>query len=670
MWQSLNTQQKKAVTATKGRVLVLAGAGSGKTSVLTCRIAHLIQNEQVPAHHILGLTFTNKAAQEMRERLNKLIPLKEAKQVTLCTFHSFCMHLLRQEIHHLGFTSQFSLYDEKDVKRILTHIVRHALEHEGDLPSLQATMQKIAQAKNHGRKTIEEEEEEKNTRSWHSDFSSDLLEKLNRCMRSYNAVDFDSLLTLTVQLFEEHPAVLDQLQERYRYILIDEYQDTNPIQYKLAHLLSKKYNNLCVVGDDDQSIYGWRGAEIKHILNFSSDTLIKLEQNYRSTPTILQAANQVISHNEERHRKELWSSQEAGDPIILFHAPSEAEEAQSVIQRILWYRKHHKLQWKDFAILYRSNALSRSFEQVLAQTAWEDNGSWKRGVPYEVFGGTEFYERAEIKDLFAYLRVIENPQDEEALLRIINTPRRGISEGCLDKLTQYNRTKGISLWDTLLLTQDPDSSFREDLSSKALSGIESFLILIENTKEKFQKNPLHTTLEELISDINYKKCILEEAKSDKMRAFKWENVQSCVDALSQYEENSLIEGSQPSLQDFLSSSVLQSNNLLRKGKEGPEDKVHLMTIHSAKGLEFTTCFLVCLEDHIMPHEKSNTKAGLEEERRLMYVAMTRAKKNLILSMAKKRKKMGTEMTTTPSRFLFEIPKHLLKIVCHQTIDPT
>ena len=667
----MNPEQQKAVKTTKGRILVLAGAGTGKTSVLTHRIAYLITEHGVLPSQILGLTFTNKAAGEMKERLGALINPKIAKQVTLCTFHSFCMQLLRQEIHHLGFTKDFSLYNEKDVKRLLTNLVRHSLEHEGDLPSLQKTLEHIAHAKNQGLLSLEIDDDESN--SWYQNFSKDLLQKLNICMRSYNAVDFDSLLALPLQLFEEHPHALQQIQDRYKYLLIDEYQDTNPVQYKLAKLLSEKHNNLFVVGDDDQSIYGWRGAEIKHILNFSSDVTIKLEQNYRSTPNILQAANQVIANNQKRHHKSLWSNAKEEDKILLFHAPNEIEEAQSVAQRILWYRKHKNISWKDIAILYRSNALSRSFETVLSQTSWEDKGSWKRGIPYEVFGGTEFYERGEIKDLLAYLRVLSNSRDEEALLRIINVPRRGISDEALDTLTKYNRTHAIPLWKVLYsCIEDPFFSLAHELSSKCIKGIQEFLSLMKEAKEHFATEPLHKALEKLIHRIDYKKAIQEDVKSDAMRDFKWDNIQSCIATLASYEEKKQHDPlcKTPSLEDFLGSTALQEQNTTKMSAKEKEDKVHLMTIHSAKGLEFSVCFVVCLEDHIMPHEKNALTDNLEEERRLMYVAMTRAKKHLILSMARERKKMGKKAQTTPSRFLFEIDKELLNIVSYQTMDPT
>jgi DNA helicase-2/ATP-dependent DNA helicase PcrA len=648
----LNEGQRKAVLAAQGRVLILAGAGSGKTSVLAYRIAHLLENLRVPPEAILGLTFTNKAAQEMRERVGRIVSPAKAKGVTLSTFHSFCMQILRKEIHRLGYTANFTLYDEGDVRRLGQGLARHLLEHEGELPSLEKTFHKISFAKSRGVALGGPDQ-----------FSADLYDKLKMSMRAYNAVDFDSLLSLTVQLFEEHADVLERYQDRYQYIMIDEYQDTNPVQYRLAKLISSKHNNLCVVGDDDQSIYGWRGAEIKNILQFESEIVIKLEQNYRSTPNILNAANAVIANNAQRHAKALWSLKENGEPITLFHAPTELEEAQSIVQRMIKLRKEKNLAWSDMAVLYRSNILARPFETALMQAIWEKEGNWVRGIPYEVFGGTEFYERAEIKDLIAYLRVISNPLDQEALLRIINVPRRGISDQTLDLLTQFNRKGNIALWDLLLEIASPlSSSLKNDLSDKALGGIRSFVSLIQAAQQKFSERPLHPSFAWLIDEIDYKKAISEEVKSEKMRDFKWENVLHCVDSMAIFEEEE-----EATLCAFLSASLLDQKSSTNKGKDQREDKVSLMTFHSAKGLEFTSCYLIGLEDHILPHEKSLMETGLEEERRLMYVAMTRAKKFLTMSMAKKRKKMGKEILTTPSRFLFEIPKELIRITSWQTI---
>jgi superfamily I DNA/RNA helicase len=637
---TLNKQQQQAVNATDGRVLVLAGAGSGKTKVIVHRIAHLIQQGADPSS-ILGLTFTNKAAAEMRERIAQLLSPKQAKQVVLCTFHSFCMRLLRKEIQHLGYTQNFSLYDERDVRRLLKQMTRDLLEHEGDLPSIEPVYQEISKAKSLG-----DEPQDK--------ISKTLFHRLQSSMRAFNAVDFDSLLTLTLELFEKHPEVLEKYQDHFRYIMIDEYQDTNPIQYQIAKHLSAKHGNLCVVGDDDQSIYGWRGAEIKNILTFESTHVIKLEQNYRSLPNILKAANSLIANNSERHDKQLYSKASDSEQITIFHAPTEENEAAAVVQRMLHLRQTRNLKWRDFAILYRSNALSRPFELALMQGMWRKDGEWKRGIPYQVFGGTELYERSEVKDLMAYLRVIANPKDEEALLRVINVPRRGISDKTLAILTQENRAAKIPLWQILQQLKS-----HPELKERAITAAQNFVYLIQNAQDSFASKPLKDAFEELIDLINYKKAIEEEVKSEKMRSFKWENVRASVEALRQYEEQT----PEPTLQDFLTTTLLDQGKFSKKEKDLIADKVNVMTFHSAKGLEFESVFLVALEDHIIPHEKS---FQLEEERRLMYVAITRAKKYLNLSMARQRKRYGKEEKSTPSRFLFEIPKELLRSINWRT----
>ncbi len=642
MCSALNEEQKRAVQTTEKRLLILAGAGSGKTSVLVHRIAHLIE-KGVPPSAILGLTFTNKAAKEMRERVAKKVSKEASKAVTLSTFHSFCMQILRKEIHRLGYTREFSLYGEREIKRLVTELARNLLEHEGDLPSLEKSLELISGAKNRGEKEL----------TGSSQITQELFAHLESCMRAYNAVDFDSLLSLTVQLFEQFPDLLETYQEQYRYIMIDEYQDTNPIQYRLASLLSAKYNNLCVVGDDDQSIYGWRGAEIRHILQFSADTTIKLEQNYRSTPTILKAANGLIAHNVERHNKNLWSQKESGEKIQLFCAPSEVEEAEACVHRIIKLCKKENLRWNECAILYRSNLLTQAFEQALMQACWEKNGQWMRGVPYKIFGGTEFYERSEIKDLLAYLRVITNPDDQEALLRIINVPRRGISDKTLDCLTQINRTEGISLFSVLKRFATEKQTL---LQERAVHSIAQFVELIEKAQEKFKPQRLKESLEWLIQTIDYTRAIQEEVKSEKMRAFKQENVTQFVTSLDAYEK----EENDGSLHQFLMNSTLNQESPFAH-KNLSEDRVNLMTFHSAKGLEFPACFLIGLEDHLIPHEKSLSETGVEEERRLLYVAITRAKRFLTLSMAQTRKRMGKSTPSTPSRFLFEIPQELIQI---------
>ncbi len=647
---NLNEEQRRAVETVEGRVLILAGAGSGKTRVITYRIIHLIQNLGASPQSILGLTFTNKAAQEMRQRIGEMLDPKVAKQVTLCTFHSFCMQVLRKEIDRLGYTKKFTLYDERDMQRILNGAARELIEHEGQLPSLSATTALITDARNKGLKPSDIVD---TTSEWHQEFAQNLYQRLQEGMRAYNAVDFDTLLSLTVELFEKFPEVLDQYQERFRYIMIDEYQDTNPIQYRLASLLSKKYNNLCVVGDDDQSIYGWRGAEIRNILNFTCDTKIKLETNYRSKEVILEAANHVISKNAERHAKVLRGCRGKGDLIEVFHAPTEGEEAEAVVHRIAKLREQG-MQWRDIAILYRSNSIAKQFEMALMKHRWQRHGEWIRGVPYQVFGGTEFYERKEVKDLLAYVRVVANPSDDEALLRIINQPRRGIGDTTLDIITQYNRKNRIPLKKILEQIANDESPFASDrFSARSKGGICSFVKIVHNLESQLENGGVKKALEWLVETINYQKAIHEEVKSPQMRAFKWENVQELIKASGENQFDNV--------QDFIAQFSL-SKEWGKTDKELNEDKVTLMTIHSAKGLEFPVCFLVGMEDQLIPHERSLEEGSLEEERRLMYVAITRAKDHLVMSMSRQRSRHGKLEASRPSRFMFEIPKELMNVV--------
>jgi len=653
----LNPNQQHAVQTVNGRVLILAGAGSGKTRVLTHRMAHLINTLKVSPKNILGLTFTNKAAAEMRHRIGTLVDEKSAKQVTLSTFHSFCLQILRNDIHRLGYTPKFSVYDEHDVQRLTNYIARDILEHDKELPSITQAIALINHAKSQGWQSGQIVDPNS---AWHEQFTRTLFQRLQDSMRAYNAVDFDHLLCLSVELFEKHTDVLDKYQERYRYIMIDEYQDTNPVQYRLASLLAAKYNNLCVVGDDDQSIYGWRGADMRNILNFSDATVIKLEQNYRSTNTILKAANSIISRNTQRHQKALWSECGQGNLIEIFVAPTDTEEAQAVVSRIAKLRETQGLKWKEIAILYRSNSLSRQFEAALMKHTWHDKDRWVIGIPYQIHGGVEFYERKEVKDLFAYLRVIVNPLDQEALLRIINQPRRGIGEGALDKITAYNRSKEVPLWTVIQDVCRGSEHLGEEISGKALKGLHDFVSVIGEASERFASTPMDEALQWLIQRIDYKKAIQEEVKSQQMRDFKWENVQEFANALAEYEKNKEPE-EKGSLDKFITSLPLDRewDFQSRKGNRD-EDKVNLLTFHSAKGLEFPACFLVGMEDHIMPHEKSVKESGLEEERRLMYVAVTRAMHHLTMSMAMKRMRMGKEERCNPSRFLFEIPQELIR----------
>lgn len=638
----LNPNQQKAVETTDGYVLILAGAGSGKTRVLVHRIAHLIRHKRIPPTAILGLTFTNKAAEEMRERVASLVSTEEAKQVTLSTFHSFCMRILRKEIHRLGFTQKFSLYDEKDMRRLIMQVADDV--YEGEEINYEPILTAISEMKGKGLPPEEVRDP----------FLQAVYTSLRTAMRAYNALDFDSLLTLTVELFETFPDLLEHYQDRFRYIMIDEYQDTNPIQYRLASLLAQKYRNLCVVGDDDQSIYAWRGAEVEHILSFPAETTVKLEQNYRSTSHILQAANAVIRNNVHRHDKILQANAGEGETLEVFNAPTEQDEVESVIQRLLEFREKKNLRWKDMAILYRSNNLSRLFELSLMQTVWRNQGQWVRGIPYQVFGGMEFFERGEIKDLMAYLRILANPKDQEALLRIINYPRRGISDQTLDTITQYNRSKRLPLlkvMEAIAQGNCPELS----LTSRGSQGITNFMLLYKEMQKTFDSALLSEGLKWLLETIDYKSALMKEFKTDTVQEAKWENIQTFISAMQTYEK-----GEEASLHDFLSSTLL-NNHKDKKNDLFGADKLNLMTFHSAKGLEFPVVFLVGLEDHLIPHLKSQTKEGIEEERRLLYVAITRAMETLCLSMSRKRMTHGKLVSCNPSRFLFEIPKEILKI---------
>lgn len=648
---NLNDAQQRAVTTTCGRVLVLAGAGSGKTSVLICRMVHLIETCKVDPASILGLTFTNKAALEMKQRIKRFIRGKKAAQIHLCTFHSFCFHLLKQEIHHLGYTNTFSIYDERDMKRVITELLRHHTQGE-ETPSLNdETLLAIKQLQ------LGEKSDVKHKAFHH------VARDLPEVLRAYNAVNFDGLIELTLELFKTFPEILEKYQEKYRYIMIDEYQDTNPAQDAIATLLAKRHQNLFVVGDDDQAIYGWRGACVEYILKFQYDHLIKLEQNYRSTPIILEAANHVIGNNLSRHQKTMWCDKTQGESIHIFHAPDEEKEAEGVIMRILDLKKTHGLKWSEIAILYRSNLLSRPFEMALVKASWKDeSGEYRRGIPYSIAEGSEFYTRAEVRDVLAYLKVIENPYDQEALLRIINYPRRGISPKTLDIITQYNRRRKIPLWNLLESIAD-NQMLADQLPQKAVTSIRYFKELIEDAKRSFQTLSLHKALSQLIDSIHLKESIAQEFKSEKAAEFKKSNIDQLLSLLNDYETH--IEN--PSLHDFVHNTIL---DVQYDKKQSPnQDKLNLLTFHSAKGLEFRACFIIGVEDHLIPHEKSLLENSLEEERRLLYVAMTRAQEFLTISMARTRSRYGKPTPSNPSRFLFELPKDWLKMTSWNFPEP-
>ncbi len=616
MRRQLNPEQLRACLAIKGKVLVLAGAGSGKTSVLTERILHLIKDHNVAPNAILGLTFTNKAAAEMRERITAVVGKTTSSLIPLMTFHSFCLDVLKKEIHHLGYTKTFSLYDDRDKMR---------LEEE--------VYQKLSN---------EEIKEIK---------VDDFRKGMTEVLKAYNAVDFDGLLELTVKLFKEHPSVLAKYQKQFQYVMIDEYQDTNQVQYELICFLTAKSGNLFVVGDDDQAIYGFRGAEVDHILSFPHDTSIKLEENYRSTQPILDIANAVISKNSKRHDKSLFSKKRSGNKPKLFHAPTEKEEAESIIHRLLYLNKEKGLKWSDIAILYRSNNLSKPFEVALMQASWNKDGQFVRGIPYHVVQGLSFYQRSEVKDLFAYLKVLNNPKDTTALLRIINYPKRGISTATIEALNKEADRLKCSVYDVL------DHFDHLDISSAGKVGLSTFNSILHKAKAK---KTLTETVQFLIDELHVKEEIEKEVKSENARMFKWDNITTILDMAASADEE------HTTLADFVNGCILDDH----KHSKNKKDKgVNLLTFHSAKGLEFKACFIVSLEDGIMPHDKSLEEGGIEEERRLFYVAITRAKEYLYLSMARKRLFRGKPMSRNACRFLFEIPKEMLDFEVFNNFQP-
>jgi superfamily I DNA/RNA helicase len=652
---TLNENQRKAVKLTNGRILVLAGAGSGKTKVLTYRIANLINNHNVSSENILALTFTNKAAKEMKNRLSNLIGKEKAKKTNLFTFHSFALNILREEAENIGYLSNFSIYDDVDMQRFYKSIISDYIKN--DTVSISVIIQKIINAKNLNLSIDDikaENEEDK--------IFLEVYKQINSSLKAYNAMNFDTMLTSLVDLFEKNPNILKKYQEMYKFILIDEYQDTNLIQYKIADILSKNHNNLFVVGDDDQAIYSFRGSCNEHILNFKADHLVKLEQNYRSTNIILDAANALIKNNKQRHDKNLFSTNISDEKIRLFHAPTEIEEAQSVINRIIDLKQNYNIDFSDIAVLYRSNALSRNIEMHLLNAMWKKDSSWVRGIPYDIYGGLSFSQRAEIKDIISYLKIICNPNDLEAILRVINIPRRGISDKTIETIKNLQKHKNKSFYEILkLINENKIDLTNENISMqpRSLKGIENFVSIIEEAKIKFSNSSLTSSLKWLINKIDYKKAIDEDVKSEKAKIVKLENVNECINAIASYEE----EEKNPTLHHFITTTMLDKDNLYRNETIN-KNKLQLMTIHSSKGLEFKACFIIGLEDNILPHEKSLT--NIDEERRLFYVALTRAKKYLTLSMARSRKRIGNAKQTNPSRFLFELPKELYKICSWKT----
>ena len=629
----LNPMQRRAAETLEGPVLILAGAGSGKTRTLTYRVANLLEHG-VKAWHILALTFTNKAAREMRERIERLAGA-DAGEAWIGTFHSICCRILRRDIEKLGYERSFTIYDDDDQQRVIKAVLKELDIDEKFLPP-KAVSTDISDAKN--RLLSPDEWLQKRGGDYRSQKTHDVMTRYEQRLRAANALDFDDLLVKTLQLFVEHPPVLEYYQGRFQYVHVDEYQDTNYAQYQLVRLITRESRNLCVVGDDDQSIYGWRGADIRNILDFEKDfpdaTVIKLEQNYRSTANILDAANQIIAHNEGRKEKELWTEDGEGEKITLYAAADERDEAAWICQRIRQLQRGGT-PYGSIAILYRMHALSRVLEETLMRA----------GIPYHVYGGTRFYDRREVRDVLAYLRVIQNPADDISLSRIINVPKRAIGDSTVEQLTQYARQNDMSLY--AAVAAPPDT-----LASRARKSVNDFSSLIVSLLLAKETLPLSEFVQKVIDDsgliAQYQK---EENEENQARI---ENIREFMGAVTEFEQKS----EDKSLFAFLENVALVTE---LDNQDSAPSFVTMMTLHSAKGLEYDAVFMSGMEEGIFPSARAMQEDNrVEEERRLCYVGVTRARRLLHLSYARRRMLFNQMQFNAPSCFLQEIPKRLIR----------
>ena len=634
----LNPEQYRAVTTIEGPILIIAGAGSGKTRVITYRIANMLE-KGIPQSQILALTFTNKAAKEMSDRIKQLTG-KKLQNLTISTFHAFGVKILRQDIDKIGYRPNFSIYDETDRFSLIKETGRE-LKFTQDTLDVYKIGILFSDIKT-GRKAFTDE----------TDAYKALYEGYQEGLKLYNSVDFDDLITLPIKLFHEHPEVLEEYRNRYRYIMVDEFQDTSHQQYELMHLLSDK--NVAVVGDDDQSIYSWRGADYQNIVNFEKDfpsmTEIRLEQNYRSTGTILAAANGVIKHNTNRKDKELWSGKGDGKPIELFMPENEAAEADFIAESIQGICAEEKRRYEDFGVLIRSNTQSRPIEEAFLEA----------NIPYVMSGGTSFFERKEIKDIISYLRVISNHDDDINLLRIINTPRRGIGRSAIDAINKIADSLKSSLWTSI----EHICALPEDecpVAPKTKASLQEFLEVIEGNKSMLGGSGLSKKVHAMVDQIEYYDYLIgENQKSEKAARFKMMNVDSLIKSMEQWENNPANEDT--SLYAYLNRITLLSRDDLDDGEQDT-GKVNLMTVHASKGLEFPVVFIAGAEEGLMPHARAVEEGGdqaVEEERRLFYVAVTRARDRLLISSCVNRRKMNATVECKPSRFLDEIPEQLVK----------
>lgn len=639
IYDTLNKQQKEAVFHTRGPLLLLAGAGSGKTRVLVHRIAYLIEEEQVNPWNIMAITFTNKAAGEMRERVDDMIGFG-AENIWVSTFHSTCVRILRRHIDLLGYENSFTIYDTDDQKTLIKEVCKY-LQIDTKMFPERSLMSAISKAKDEFLSPSEYEAEHRG--DFHKTKVASVYKEYQKRLKANNALDFDDLLFKTVELFQFHPEILEKYQERFRYIMVDEYQDTNHVQFLFVSMLAGKYRNLCVVGDDDQSIYKFRGANIYNILNFEKKyedaTVIKLEQNYRSTQNILNAANGVIRHNIGRKDKTLWTDNEAGELVSFCQYDSEYEEAEQIVNKIEQLTKDGTARLQDIAILNRTNAQSRVFEEKFLL----------KNIPYKIVGGVNFYQRKEIKDLISYLKVVNNGQDDLAVRRIINVPKRGIGLTTVDRIQEYAIGRGISFLDSAYEVENIAGM------SRAIGKIQDFTNLIDDFREQANRMSVSELFSYIIEQTGY----VDELAAEKTEEAEGriENIDELLNKIVSYEESA----EEPTLNELLEEIALVADidNL-----ENDTEAVVIMTLHSAKGLEFPYVFMGGMEDGMFPSYMTivaDDQDELEEERRLCYVGITRAKKQLFLSAARKRMIRGQTQFNKVSRFINEIPRELLEI---------
>lgn len=644
--QDLNDRQKEAVLAADGPLLIVAGAGSGKTRVLTYRVAYLIKEKGISPWNILAVTFTNKAAHEMKERLVKLLggnmpnagKYFDPSLPTVGTFHAVCVQILRKHVHLLDFENKFVIYDDADQLALIKQIMRD-LNIDENKTNPKAIGSHISGAKS---ELITPQEYQKMAMGYFSEKVAQIYKPYQDKLKQNQALDFDDLIMKTVELFQNFPEILNEYQEKFRYILVDEYQDTNHAQYVLVNLLAKKYRNLCVVGDGDQSIYSWRGADIRNILTFEKDypeaKVIKLEQNYRSSQNILDAAHNVIVKNIKRKEKKLWTERASGPKIKVYTASDEREECEIIVDEIRKKLYGYEFPpYTDFVVLYRTNAQSRIVEEVFM----------RYGIPYKIVGGVKFYARKEIKDMLAYLRMIQNPNDTVSVLRIINTPPRKIGSRTLEVLQEYSRMRGVSFFEVL---KNVDKI--PELNEGKKEVLKKFLKLWKELIRANAQFPASGVIKQVLHLAKYKDFLLEDGTPE--GEIRFENVQELISVANKYDR--LETGI--SLATFLEEVSLISDI---DSLDDKDNAVTLMTLHSAKGLEFPHVFIIGLEEGIFPHSRSLLERDqLEEERRLMYVGITRAEKELFLLHAKERLLYGEQRRNAPSQFLDDIPENLVE----------